>query len=634
MTSTDLGSAEWERSKISNQDINMLKRMGFSKKENALQFPKEESYPKPPINYRVSFVDHLIRGLSPPIHEFLRGLLFVYGLQLHHLTPNSLLHISIFITLCECFLGVQPNWALWKRIFCIRRNSHHNVAYNIGGVVICVRSEVDYFDVKFPDSVQGWRKKWLYIHEESSNPAEENIAPFDGEAKIFRRRSWDAEATEAEKLATEALMTRIHELQNTRGKELSGIEITAYFLRTRVQPLQARKNPFWKYTGEEDADRLSKDLPLKDFEKLIRKISSLNKKDLIPTSCRVAPFSSANPLPEGHPVLSSLPPLPEGGDVEERAVVDDDNQSTTRPATEIAGSHKSAASAESEATASTHSLPHASKRKRDDVKDSGTSKAEEAEPSHKKAAFNPYTDALVSSDEEEEQAVDATARTRDLAESNKRADALAVKLKQSEENRQKAEKDAATVQGLRERLHKAETALSDNITQQSAREAEILSRLESQCRRFVRRTHQEYEVDGPVGDELLDALTLSEIHGDEARDGLENAEAGLLKLFPYFFPKKETPATFVELAKTFNGPEDLGLKLRQEGLKIGVEGTIALTANSQQDVDWSKVGNIGEMETKKWQSLIRAAKPSARPILSFLGVKPAPAPSASKPEVK
>ncbi|KAK1648565.1 hypothetical protein QYE76_066370 [Lolium multiflorum] len=222
----------------------------------------------------------------------------------------------------------------------------------------------------------------------------------------------------------------------------------------------------------------------------------------------------------------------------------------------------------------------------------------------------------------------------DLAESNKRADALAVKLKESEENRQKAEKDAATVQDLRERLHKAETSLSDNITQQSAREAEILSRLESQCRRFVRRTHQEYEVDGPVGDELLDALTLAEIHGDEARDGLENAEAGLLKLFPYFFPKKETPPTFVELAKTFNGPEDLGLKLRQEGLKIGVEGTIALTANSQQDVDWSKVGNIGEMETTKWQSLIRAAKPSARPILFFLGVKPAPAPSASKPEVK
>ncbi|KAK1628553.1 hypothetical protein QYE76_002868 [Lolium multiflorum] len=332
----------------------------------------------------------------------------------------------------------------------------------------------------------------------------------------------------------------------------------------------------------------------------------------------------------GHLVLASLPPLPEGGEVEDRAVVDDDNQSTARPATEIAGSHKSAASAESDATASTHSLPHASKRKRDEVKDSGTSKAEEAEPSYKKAAFNPYTDALVSSDEEEEeQTVDAAARTStsrtlivseaqhdgdetsppqqdivqpppvespraspskrariepskepiqfpggsstpslddplmkefirlgtqfvgyrdytkklegDLAETNKRADALAVKLEQSEEARQKAEKDAATIEDLRKRLHDAETSLSNNIARQSAREAEILSRLESQTRRFIRRTHQEYEIEGPEGDELLDALTLVEIHGDEARDGLENAEASLLKLFPYFFPKKEAP---------------------------------------------------------------------------------------------
>ncbi|KAK1651810.1 hypothetical protein QYE76_069615 [Lolium multiflorum] len=648
MMSTDLGSAEWERSKISAQDINLLRKMGFNKKEDSLQFPKEESYPKPPIDYR-----------------------------LHHLTPNSVLHISIFITLCECFLGVQPNWALWKRIFCIRRNGSHNVAYNIGGVVICVCSDVEYFDVKFPDSVQGWRKKWLYIHEESSNPVEENIAPFDGEAKILRRRSWDAEATDAEKLAIEALMTRIHELQNTRGKELSGIEITAYFLRTRVQPLQARKNPFWKYAGEKDVDRLSKDLPLKDFEKLIRKISSLNKKDSVPSSCRIAPYSSANPLPEDHPVLASLPPLPEGGEIEDRAVVDDYNQGSSRPATEVAGSHKSAASAESEATASTHSLPHASprmKRKRDEVKDSGTSKAEEAEPSDKKAAFNPYTDALVSSDdEEEEQPTDAAARTstsrtlvvsetqrdveetsppqqnvehltppasprasspkrvrvepsketimfpgdsstpslddplmkefirlgtqfvgyRDhstklegqLAEANKRANALAAKLEQSERARKKAEKEAAAIEDLRKRLHDAETSLSENISQQSTREAEILSRFESQSRRFVRRTHQEYEVEGPEGDELLDALTLLEIHGDEAHDGIENAEAGLSKLFPYFFPKKEVPITFVDLGKDFNGPEDLGLKLRQEGLKIGVEGTIALIANSQQNVD-------------------------------------------------
>ena len=298
MATEDPRLSEWERSKISNQDANLLKKLVFMKKEKMLIFPGEESFPTPGIGYRVTFIDHLIRGLSTPIHEFLRGLLFVYGLQLHQLTPNSILHISIFITLCECFLGTPPNWGLWKRIFFVRRNSSHNTAYNVGGVVICVRPDVEYFDVKFPDSVQGWRKRWLYIREEDIDSQEYNIAPFDGSEKILRRRSWDAEATDEEKTATEALMKRIHELQNTRGKELSGIQIITYFLRIRVQPLQARKNPLWLYASDKDVDRLSKDLSVKDLEKLVRRISSLSKKDAIPTSCRVEPYSGTNALPK------------------------------------------------------------------------------------------------------------------------------------------------------------------------------------------------------------------------------------------------------------------------------------------------------------------------------------------------
>jgi hypothetical protein len=93
-------------------------------------------------------------------------------------------------------------------------------------------------------------------------------------------------------------MKRIHELQNTRDKELSGVQITAYFLRIRVQPLQARKNPLWLYAGKKDVDRLSKDLSVKDLEKLVRRVSSLIKRDAIPTSCRIEPYSSTNTLPK------------------------------------------------------------------------------------------------------------------------------------------------------------------------------------------------------------------------------------------------------------------------------------------------------------------------------------------------
>ncbi|KAK1611507.1 hypothetical protein QYE76_035180 [Lolium multiflorum] len=669
MAAADLGAAEWERSKISTQDVNLLKKLGISKKPKALCFPSEESYPTPPMGYRVSFVDHLIRGLSAPIHPFLHGLLFVYGLQLHHLTPNSILHISIFITLCEAFLGVQPNWALWKRIFFCRRNGSPNVTYNIGGVVIYVRPTVDYFDVKLPDSVQGWRKKWLYIQEENHG-CEDNIPPFDGAEKILRHRSWDADATEEERASTETLMARVHELQNTRGKELS-----------------ARKYPLWKYAGDKDVDRLSVDLEVKDLERLVRKISSLSKKDAVPSSCRVTPFSAANPLPENHPNLVSLPPLPEGGEVEERAIVTDDNEETPSFVNEPVDSQKSAGS--SEGTASAQSPPPAvspkGKRKRKSVEDSGTSKAEEVDPSHKKATYDPYLASLVSSDDEGEvptrdvapwtsashtlvvsetpidgeetshpqQNIVTTTppssplapspkRTRvetiieptpslgssshsllddpmmkelirigsqflgyreyankieeKLAEDNRLADTLAQKLEQSETARQKAELDArqakveadeakakaASVGELQKKLDDAEAGLNEHKAAQDSHEKGILKRLNTQNRRFLGQTSQDFDLENPTNDPRLDALSYLEFHGQEIREGVVNADAGLSKLFPYFFPKKEEPKTFLALAKDFNPPEDLGLKMRQENMKVAVENTIAMVADSQQ----------------------------------------------------
>jgi hypothetical protein len=87
----DVEISGWERSKLTNQDKRGLKKLGLLKKKDSLIFPGGESAPNPRIGYRVTSIDHLIRGLSTPVHEFLRGLLFVYGIQLHQLTPNSIL---------------------------------------------------------------------------------------------------------------------------------------------------------------------------------------------------------------------------------------------------------------------------------------------------------------------------------------------------------------------------------------------------------------------------------------------------------------------------------------------------------------------------------------------------------------
>jgi hypothetical protein len=59
MAAQDLGASEWERSKISNQDVNLMKNLGLMKKKEALIFPSEESYPSPPSDIRLALLTTL-----------------------------------------------------------------------------------------------------------------------------------------------------------------------------------------------------------------------------------------------------------------------------------------------------------------------------------------------------------------------------------------------------------------------------------------------------------------------------------------------------------------------------------------------------------------------------------------------
>jgi hypothetical protein len=69
-----------------------------------------------------------------------------------------------------------------------------------------------------------------------------------------------------------------------------------------------------------------------------------------------------------------------------------------------------------------------------------------------------------------------------------RANDLEKKLKASEKVHKKAEKEAAGVEDLRERLHAAENALSDRETEIAQREADVIARFETQSARFSSNT--------------------------------------------------------------------------------------------------------------------------------------------------
>ena len=77
---TSFQTGDWAKSLVSEKDINDLKDQGLLDGME-YQIPGDEEVPNPPEGWRVIFLSFLFRGLSLPAHEFLRGLLFVYGVR-------------------------------------------------------------------------------------------------------------------------------------------------------------------------------------------------------------------------------------------------------------------------------------------------------------------------------------------------------------------------------------------------------------------------------------------------------------------------------------------------------------------------------------------------------------------------
>jgi hypothetical protein len=143
----------WVTSTITKKEVVKARMDGLISAHDSIKFPSTEQIPKPPSGYRVMFLAFLLRGLSLPTHEFLRGLLFVYGMQLHQLTPNSLLHIACFITLYESFLGIEPHFLLWRSIFQLRPNVALARQPKLGGAVVSVRPKAQYLEFSMAASV-------------------------------------------------------------------------------------------------------------------------------------------------------------------------------------------------------------------------------------------------------------------------------------------------------------------------------------------------------------------------------------------------------------------------------------------------------------------------------------------------
>jgi hypothetical protein len=75
-----------------------------------------EDIPTPNTTEIVVFFSFFQHRFGLPAYDFLHGLLDHYQIELVHLNPNSIIQIVVFVHLCEAFLGISPNFPLFKSI--------------------------------------------------------------------------------------------------------------------------------------------------------------------------------------------------------------------------------------------------------------------------------------------------------------------------------------------------------------------------------------------------------------------------------------------------------------------------------------------------------------------------------------
>lgn len=100
-----------------------------------------------------------------PTSTFFCGIFDIYRIRIYYLNLNSILHIAIFIHMCEAFLGIRPHFSLFCRIFYLKAHPCKENPCLVGSSNFQLRGNLQkhYFSLPFKSSNKGWNSNWFYI---------------------------------------------------------------------------------------------------------------------------------------------------------------------------------------------------------------------------------------------------------------------------------------------------------------------------------------------------------------------------------------------------------------------------------------------------------------------------------------
>ena len=101
-----------------------------------------------------------------PASGFFRSFLEFHGLQSHHLTPNTVVLLSAFTTLCEGFLGVLPTLELWGEFFASKLGRQvAGIPAQCGAYIAvrCPTADNPFPPISLIKSVKMWQRSYFYV---------------------------------------------------------------------------------------------------------------------------------------------------------------------------------------------------------------------------------------------------------------------------------------------------------------------------------------------------------------------------------------------------------------------------------------------------------------------------------------
>ena len=82
--------------------------------------------------------------------------MFYYGLDFHDLAPDSFLHISAFIVMCEAFLRITPHFGLWLKTFNVKPKVIERKQVECSGATVSKLTNVLWLKGSFTESSNLW----------------------------------------------------------------------------------------------------------------------------------------------------------------------------------------------------------------------------------------------------------------------------------------------------------------------------------------------------------------------------------------------------------------------------------------------------------------------------------------------